>query len=61
MKKKTGFDRGTTRNWHPATQAVRGGTWRSEQGETSDEFVKWMSRGGLYNPAPDSPKEASSS
>ncbi|WP_349743140.1 hypothetical protein [Roseateles cavernae] len=35
--------------------------WSAEQGETSDEFVKWMSRGVLYNPAPDSPKEASSS
>lgn len=35
--------------------------WSAEQGETSDEFVKWMSRGVLYNPAPDFPKEASSS
>src|SRR3546814_3467911 len=32
-----GFDRSKTRNWHPATQAVRGGTWRSEHGESSEE------------------------
>ena len=36
MKKTTGFDRSKTRNWRPATQAVRGGTWRSEHGETSE-------------------------
>ena len=36
MKKTTGMDRATTRNWRPATQAVRGGTWRSEHGETSE-------------------------
>ena len=36
MKKTTGFDRSKTRQWHPATQAVRGGTWRSEHGETSE-------------------------
>nr|WP_137678004.1 aminotransferase class I/II-fold pyridoxal phosphate-dependent enzyme [Parerythrobacter lutipelagi] len=36
MKKTTGTDRSVTRNWRPATQAVRGGTWRSEHGETSE-------------------------
>jgi O-succinylhomoserine sulfhydrylase len=36
MKQTTGTDRSITRNWRPATQAVRGGTWRSEHGETSE-------------------------
>ena len=36
MKKTTGTDRAITRKWRPATQAVRGGTWRSEHGETSE-------------------------
>ena len=36
MKKKTGQDRKITKNWQPATQAVRGGTARSEHGETSE-------------------------
>ena len=36
MKRTTGQDRSITRNWRPATQAVRAGTWRSEQGETSE-------------------------
>jgi len=36
MKKTTGMDRKTTEKWRPATQAVRGGTWRSEHGETSE-------------------------
>jgi O-succinylhomoserine sulfhydrylase len=36
MKKTTGTDRSITRKWRPATQAVRGGTWRSEHGETSE-------------------------
>ena len=36
MKKTTGMDRAITRKWRPATQAVRGGTWRSEHGETSE-------------------------
>ncbi len=30
------MDRATTRNWRSATRAVRGGTWRSEHGETSE-------------------------
>ncbi|GGD32464.1 trans-sulfuration enzyme family protein [Croceicoccus pelagius] len=36
MKRTTGQDRSITRNWRPATQAVRAGTWRSEMGETSE-------------------------
>ncbi len=36
MKQTTGTDRTVTRKWRPATQAVRGGTWRSEHGETSE-------------------------
>jgi O-succinylhomoserine sulfhydrylase len=36
MKKTTGQDRSITSQWRPATQAVRGGTWRSEHGETSE-------------------------
>lgn len=36
MKRSTGQDRSITRTWRPATQAVRAGTWRSEQGETSE-------------------------
>jgi cystathionine gamma-synthase/O-succinylhomoserine sulfhydrylase len=36
MKRTTGQDRSITANWRPATQAVRGGTWRSEMGETSE-------------------------
>jgi O-succinylhomoserine sulfhydrylase len=36
MKRTTGQDRSITAKWRPATQAVRGGTWRSEHGETSE-------------------------
>jgi len=36
MKRTTGQDRTQTRNWRPATRAIRGGTWRSEMGETSE-------------------------
>ncbi|MBS0482761.1 MAG: aminotransferase class I/II-fold pyridoxal phosphate-dependent enzyme [Proteobacteria bacterium] len=36
MKRTTGTDRSITSRWRPATQAVRAGTWRSEQGETSE-------------------------
>ena len=49
MKKTTGFDRNTTRNWHPATQAVRGGTWRSEHGETSEAL--FLTSGYTYDDA----------
>lgn len=36
MKRTTGTDRSITQTWRSATQAVRAGTWRSEQGETSE-------------------------
>ncbi|WP_066560592.1 trans-sulfuration enzyme family protein [Croceicoccus bisphenolivorans] len=36
MKRTTGQNRDITRNWRPATQAIRAGTWRSEMGETSE-------------------------
>ena len=36
MKRSTGQDRSITAKWRPATRAVRAGTWRSEQGETSE-------------------------
>src|SRR3546814_12627125 len=49
MKKKTGFERDTTRNWHPATRAVRGGTWRSEHGETSEAL--FLTSGYSYDSA----------
>ncbi|MFL0356191.1 trans-sulfuration enzyme family protein [Erythrobacter sp. GH1-10] len=49
MKKTTGMDRATTRNWRPATQAVRGGTWRSEHGETSEAM--FLTSGYTYDDA----------
>jgi O-succinylhomoserine sulfhydrylase len=49
MKKTTGFDRSKTRSWHPATQAVRGGTWRSEHGETSEAL--FLTSGYTYDSA----------
>ncbi len=49
MKKTTGFDRDRTRRWHPATQAVRGGTWRSEHGETSEAL--FLTSGYSYDSA----------
>ena len=49
MKKTTGFDRSKTKNWHPATQAVRGGTWRSEHGETSEAL--FLTSGYTYESA----------
>jgi O-succinylhomoserine sulfhydrylase len=49
MKKTTGMDRSQTRNWRPATQAVRGGTWRSEHGETSEAL--FLTSGYTYDDA----------
>ncbi|MEP2234384.1 MAG: aminotransferase class I/II-fold pyridoxal phosphate-dependent enzyme [Alteripontixanthobacter sp.] len=49
MKKTTGIDRSITRNWRPATQAVRGGTWRSEHGETSEAL--FLTSGYTYDDA----------
>ncbi len=49
MKRTTGQDRSRTRNWRPATRAVRGGTWRSEQGETSEAL--FLTSGYCYDAA----------
>jgi O-succinylhomoserine sulfhydrylase len=49
MKKTTGMDRALTRKWRPATQAIRGGTWRSEQGETSEAL--FLTSGYSYDDA----------
>lgn len=49
MKKTTGMDRAITRKWRPATQAVRGGTWRSEHGETSEAM--FLTSGYTYDDA----------
>jgi len=49
MKKTTGMNRDVTRTWRPATQAVRGGTWRSEHGETSEAL--FLTSGYTYDDA----------
>ncbi len=49
MKRYTGQDRSVTSRWKPATQAVRGGTWRSEQGETSEAL--FLTSGYSYDDA----------
>ena len=49
MKKTTGQNRAITSKWRPATQAVRGGTWRSEHGETSEAL--FLSSGYTYDDA----------
>jgi O-succinylhomoserine sulfhydrylase len=51
MKRKTGQDRSITSNWRPATQAVRGGTARSEWGETSEAL--FLTSGYAYDCAGD--------
>ena len=49
MKKTTGQNRSITTKWRPATRAVRGGTWRSEQGETSEAI--FLTSGYSYDDA----------
>jgi O-succinylhomoserine sulfhydrylase len=49
MKRTTGQDRSKTSKWRPATRAVRGGTWRSEQGETSEAL--FLTSGYSYDEA----------
>ncbi len=49
MKKDSGQNRSVTSHWRPATQAVRGGTWRSEHGETSEAL--FLSSGYTYDDA----------
>ncbi len=49
MKNRTGTDRSITRGWRPATQAVRGGTARSDFGETSEAI--FLTSGYCYDNA----------
>ena len=49
MKRTTGFDRSATSKWRPQTRAVRAGTWRSEQGETSEAL--FLTSGYTYDDA----------
>ena len=49
MKRTTGTDRSITRNWRTATRAVRGGTARSEHGETSEAL--FLTSGYSYDDA----------
>ncbi len=49
MKRTTGQNREITRHWRPATQAVRGGTARSEWGETSEAI--FLTSGYAYDSA----------
>ncbi|WP_116090216.1 O-succinylhomoserine sulfhydrylase [Sphingomonas crusticola] len=51
MKRRTGQDRSITNHWRPATQAVRGGTARSEWGETSEAL--FLTSGYSYDKAAD--------
>jgi O-succinylhomoserine sulfhydrylase len=51
MKRRTGQDRSITSTWRPATQAVRGGTARSEWGETSEAL--FLTSGYAYDCAAD--------
>lgn len=49
MKRTTGQDRSITSKWRAATRAVRAGTWRSEQGETSEAL--FLNSGYCYDTA----------
>jgi O-succinylhomoserine sulfhydrylase len=49
MKNRTGQDRRITQGWRPATQAVRGGTARSDFGETSEAI--FLTSGYSYDNA----------
>lgn len=49
MKKTAGTDRSITSRWRPATRALRGGTWRSEHGETSEAL--FLTSGYTYDDA----------
>ncbi|MCF8475257.1 MAG: O-succinylhomoserine sulfhydrylase [Emcibacter sp.] len=51
MKKTTGQNRDVTSQWRLQTQLVRGGTWRSEMGETSESI--FMTSGYAYDCAED--------
>ncbi|OWK30856.1 O-succinylhomoserine sulfhydrylase [Sphingomonas mucosissima] len=51
MKRRTGQDRSITDTWRPATRAIRGGTARSEFGETSEAI--FVTSGYSYDCAGD--------
>lgn len=51
MKRKSGQDPEITKNWRPATLAVRGGSARSEWGETSEAL--FLTSGYSYDRAED--------
>ena len=51
MKRLTGQDRATTAKWSPATRAIRGGTARTEYGETSEAL--FLTSGYTYDRAAD--------
>ena len=51
MKRRTGQDRSITDTWRPATRAIRGGTVRSEFGETSEAI--FVTSGYAYDCAGD--------
>ena len=51
MKRDTGQNRGITKNWRPATRAIRGGTMRTEFGETSEAL--FLTSGYTYDCAED--------
>jgi O-succinylhomoserine sulfhydrylase len=51
MKRLTGQDRATTARWRPATRAIRGGTARTEYGETSEAL--FLTSGYTYDRAAD--------
>ena len=51
MKRDSGQNPEITRKWRPATQAIRGGTMRSEFGETSEAI--FMTSGYCYDRAED--------
>jgi len=51
MKKNTGQNHDVTSKWRLQTQLVRGGTWRSEMGETSEAI--FMTSGYAYDCAED--------
>ncbi len=49
MKRRSGQDPAITSRWRPATRALRGGTWRSEHGETSEAL--FLTSGYTYDDA----------
>lgn len=51
MKRNTGQNREITKNWRPATKAIRSGTMRSEFGETSEAL--FLTSGYTYDCAED--------